>query len=162
VTTGGCGKGGSTSPGKPWAGKCSCGYDRIDPDLVKRLNLARELAGVPFEINSACRYERHNAAEGGKPGSAHTTGEAVDIKVHNNKHRYFVLVGLSGAGFKRVGPGSNFIGRFPLIFGTGPRYHSTKWQYLFLSTGPEADFGFVKRFGSHFPSSGSGFSNHQG
>ncbi|MBI5579622.1 MAG: hypothetical protein HY895_10755 [Deltaproteobacteria bacterium] len=83
-------------PEKPRACKCGCGFDHIDQDLVKRLNFARELAGVPFEINSACRCEKHNAAEGGKPGSAHTTVKAVDIKVHNNKHRYFVLVGRSG------------------------------------------------------------------
>jgi len=76
---------------------------------VELLNLARELAGVPFEINSARRCEKHNAAKGGKPGSAHTTGEAVDIRVHNNAHLYFVLVGLFGAGSKRVGLGRDFI-----------------------------------------------------
>ncbi len=64
---------------------------------------------MPCEINSACRCEKHNTAEGGKPGSAHTTGEAVDIKIRNDTHRYFVLVGLFGAGFKRVGLGKDFI-----------------------------------------------------
>lgn len=96
-------------PEKLCACKCGCGFDRIDPQLVDRLNLVRELAGVPFEINSACRCEEHNMVEGGKPGSAHTTGEAVDIRIHNNVHRFFVLVGLFGAGFKRVGLGKDFI-----------------------------------------------------
>jgi hypothetical protein len=54
-------------PEKPWA--CGCGFDRIDPELVERLNRARELASVPFEITSACRCSRHNAAEGGTPTS---------------------------------------------------------------------------------------------
>lgn len=96
-------------PEKPWACKCGCSFDRIDPDLVHRLNLARELAGVPFEIDSACRCAKHNAAVGGTPGSAHTTGEAADIRVHNNYHRYLILAGLFGSGFKRIGIGSYFI-----------------------------------------------------
>ena len=78
--------------------------------MVKRLNLARKLAIVPFEINSACRHcEKHNATWGGKSGSPHPTGEALDIKVHNNKYRHFVLVGLFGLRFKRVGLGSDFV-----------------------------------------------------
>jgi hypothetical protein len=69
--------------------------------VVSRLNLACGLAGAPFEIDSACRCKKLHAAEGGKSGSAHTTGEAVDIKAHNANHRHFVLVGLFGAGFNR-------------------------------------------------------------
>ena len=84
-------------------------FDRIDSQLVERLNLGRELAGVPFVINCACRCERRNAAVGGRSGSAHTTGEVVDIMIHNTRHRYFVLVGLFAAGFKQIGLGKDFI-----------------------------------------------------
>lgn len=96
-------------PERPWSCRCGCGFNRIDPELVRRLNLARELAGVPFEITSACRCEAHNAAEGGKPGSAHTTGQAVDIRVGDSRQRYAVLMGLLGAGFKRIGIGGDFV-----------------------------------------------------
>ncbi len=96
-------------PEKPWACRCGCGFDRIDPELVRRLNLARHLAGVPFEIQSACRCAQHNAAAGGKPGSAHTTGEAVDNRIRNDHHRHFVLAGLFAAGFRRIGIGKNFV-----------------------------------------------------
>ncbi len=78
------------------------GYGQL---LEPRLQARRRAV----QIDSACRCKKLNAAEGSKPGSDHTPGEAVDIKVHNAKHRYFVLVELFGAGFKRIGLGSNFV-----------------------------------------------------
>jgi len=96
-------------PERPWACRCGCGFDSVSPELVRRLNLARHLAGVPFGIRSACRCPRHNQSEGGKDQSAHLTGEAVDISAGNSAQRYYILAGLMGARFRRIGLGANFI-----------------------------------------------------
>lgn len=96
-------------PERPWYCRCGCGFGAVSPDLVRRLNLARHLAGVPFEIRSACRCGKHNASEGGKDQSAHLTGEAADIGAVNSVQRYRILVGLMGASFRRIGIGADFI-----------------------------------------------------
>lgn len=103
---------------KPWGCRCGCGLAVVSPDLVHRLNLARHLAGVPFALASVCRCEAHNRAVGGSPASAHLAGEAADIRTRNGLLRFQVLIGLFGAGFKRVGIGDGFIhadvsGRLP-------------------------------------------------
>lgn len=64
---------------KEFACKCGCGYSDISQELLSRLNLAREEAGVPFIITSGCRCKEHNKAVGGVADSAHTKGLAVDI-----------------------------------------------------------------------------------
>ncbi len=56
-----------------------CGKNNIDPDFIRQLDAAREWAGVPFRITSACRCAEHNAAVGGEPKSRHMAGQAVDI-----------------------------------------------------------------------------------
>ena len=66
-------------------------------------------AGVPFRVTSGCRCEAHNRAVGGKPGSAHLTGEAADIAATTGFHRFQVLSGLLSAGFKRIGLAKGFI-----------------------------------------------------
>jgi uncharacterized protein YcbK (DUF882 family) len=96
-------------PELPWSCRCGCGFDNVRPELVAKINLARHLAGVPFAISSAVRCEERNRAVGGMPGSAHTTGEAADIRIGNDTHRFYVLLGVLGAGFKRVGISSAFI-----------------------------------------------------
>ena len=59
--------------------KCGCGAYNVKQSLVERLQYARKIAGVPFVINSGTRCIAHNAAVGGKPGSHHLEGLAVDI-----------------------------------------------------------------------------------
>jgi len=86
-----------------------CGKVEIDPELVDRLDKAREIAGVPFFITSGYRCPKHNAEVGGSPTSAHLKGKAADIRVHNNYDRYKILEGLIKAGFKRIGIAEKFI-----------------------------------------------------
>lgn len=44
---------------------CGCGLNNINDVVVQMLDTARELAQVPFKINSACRCEKHNKMVGG-------------------------------------------------------------------------------------------------
>jgi hypothetical protein len=86
-----------------------CGKVEIDELLATMLDGAREIAGVPFVITSGYRCEKHNAEVGGKVGSSHVKGMAVDIATPDSATRYAVLDGLLGAGFSRIGIGGGFI-----------------------------------------------------
>ncbi|MBF0501499.1 MAG: peptidase M15 [Candidatus Riflebacteria bacterium] len=89
--------------------KCGCGQNNISPAFVAKLNIARDIAGVPFHINSGCRCDKHNAAEGGKSDSSHLTGFASDIAVKDDGERSIILNALIKAGFTRFGMGKTFI-----------------------------------------------------
>ncbi|WP_160162684.1 D-Ala-D-Ala carboxypeptidase family metallohydrolase [Magnetococcus marinus] len=71
--------------------------------FLTQLDQAREWAGVAFHINSGFRCAHHNRAVGGKPGSSHTLGLAVDLKAIESGSRFHMIRGLLQAGFKRIG-----------------------------------------------------------
>jgi len=64
-----------------FACRCGCGFDRAASELVYALECVREHFGRTVRINSGCRCERRNAAEGGKPNSQHLYGRAADVAV---------------------------------------------------------------------------------
>ncbi len=86
-----------------------CGMGGLIPEFRDKLNLARELAGVPFILTSAFRCSTHNEDVGGSVNSSHLKGEAVDILTPDSRRKFFVLKGLIEAGFTRIGFGENFI-----------------------------------------------------
>ncbi len=43
----------------------------MDAEFLAKLDKARELANIPFTINSAYRSPEQNARVGGKPNSSH-------------------------------------------------------------------------------------------
>lgn len=89
---------------------CNCCGEFIEVDeLVNRLTKARELAGVPFVINSGYRCPQHNENVGGVVNSSHTFGYAADIKITDTANRYKILTALLEAGFERVGVYRTFI-----------------------------------------------------
>lgn len=83
--------------------------DKMDADFLNALDEARELAGIPFKINSAYRTPEHNAKIGGKPNSSHLKGLAVDISVTDSRSRFIVLNALISVGFNRIGIADTFI-----------------------------------------------------
>jgi uncharacterized protein YcbK (DUF882 family) len=85
-----------------FACECGCGFDTLNPQLEYKLELARVTAKIPFVINSACRCEKHNKAEGGLSNSAHLEGKAVDIVAIDPHRRYLIVRGLIMAGIKRI------------------------------------------------------------
>ena len=66
---------------KEFACKCGCGFATVDTDLLDVLENVREYFGSPVTLNSACRCDAHNRAEGGVEGSKHKLGIAADIVV---------------------------------------------------------------------------------
>lgn len=83
--------------------------ENMDKTFLQKLDEARELAGIPFIINSAYRSPEHNAKIGGKPNSSHIKGLAVDISVTDSRTRFIVLNALINAGFNRIGIADTFI-----------------------------------------------------
>jgi uncharacterized protein YcbK (DUF882 family) len=82
--------------------RCGCGMN-ISPQLLEKLNDAREAAGVPFVITSGARCVAHNRSIGGTPNSSHTRGLGVEIACSSSQARYAILKGLFSAGFARIG-----------------------------------------------------------
>jgi len=86
-----------------------CGLMLMDPYFLKKLDLARDYAGVPFVITSGFRCKRHNEAVGGKPDSAHLKGKAADIACTSSHRRWLIVRSLIQAKFSRIGIGHDFI-----------------------------------------------------
>ncbi len=104
-----------------------CGKVELDATFVLKLDLARELAGVPFvitycenrrfestrgfapQIRYGYRCLAHNAEVGGVKQSAHMAGLAADIACPDSVTRLKILRGLIVAGFRRIGIGKIFV-----------------------------------------------------
>lgn len=91
-----------------FACKC-CGVSKMNILFIKRLQIAREEAQIPFAITSGYRCLKHNTAVGSQPTSSHILGLAVDLAIPNSRNRFIVLSALIEAGFTRIGIGSDFI-----------------------------------------------------
>lgn len=84
-----------------------CG--NMDNNFLHKLDNARNIAGLPFIINSAYRSPEHNAKIGGSPNSSHLKGLAVDIKCTDSRTRFIIVDALIKAGFNRIGIADSFI-----------------------------------------------------
>lgn len=91
------------SPDQPGSGH------EMQPIFLDKLDLARELSGVPYVINSGYRTFEHNREVGGVLNSSHLTGWAADIRADSSNRRFLILKGLIEAGFNRIGVGETFI-----------------------------------------------------
>jgi len=85
-----------------------CGEEHMDTEFLEMLDNAREIAGVPFNLTSGWRCEKHNKEVGSKSKN-HVAGKAVDISALYGPERGQILKGLYKAGFKRVGIRKDFI-----------------------------------------------------
>lgn len=82
---------------------------RMQPSTLQLLDNAREIAGIPFKINSGFRTKSHNAYIGGAKLSSHLYGYAVDIHCTDSRRRAIILNALRKAGFTRFGVADTFI-----------------------------------------------------
>jgi uncharacterized protein YcbK (DUF882 family) len=86
-----------------FACKCGCGYANVRMALVYKLEGMRADIQKPMVITSGCRCLEHNRAVGGKPGSAHVDGLAVDIACTHSYDRFKVVEAARAAGIERIG-----------------------------------------------------------
>lgn len=84
-------------------------YYKMKPELLHRLDAAREYAGIPFRITSSYRPVEYNSLVGGVTNSAHTRGYAVDIRCIDSVQRFKIVHAALRAGFERIGIGKNFV-----------------------------------------------------
>ena len=81
---------------------CCGGKSLMSAEFLTQLGKAREIAGIPFVINSGYRCPAHNQAVG-STSKNHTSGRAADIKATDGPTRGKILKGLYLAGFVRIG-----------------------------------------------------------
>ena len=88
--------------------KCKhCGEIAMDEDFMKKLDEARDLAGIVFVITSGYRckeYDDRIHADGNHP-----QGKAADIEAPNSVSRFKIISALIKVGFKRIGTDQQFI-----------------------------------------------------
>lgn len=87
----------------------SCTIEDMEQPLLNMLDKARELAGIPFVLNSAYRSRSYELAHGRSGNSAHTRGLAVDVRCNTSANRYKIVTAAISAGFKRIGIGKTFV-----------------------------------------------------
>ena len=56
-----------------------CGVAKVDPELIRRLQIARDRIGRPIVVTSGYRCPTHNRAVGGAANSQHLYGTAADV-----------------------------------------------------------------------------------
>ena len=85
--------------------------DNMCLSFIKKLDDAREIAGIPFKINSGYRTPKQNTKVGGVKNSSHTNipCNAADINVGSSSERYKIIEAAVKVGFNRIGIGKNFI-----------------------------------------------------
>lgn len=89
--------------------RVGCRMDQMDPELLRKLDAARKVAGVPFVITCALRSREDDIRKGRSGNSAHVRGRAVDVACTGSKQRYIILAAALQVGFKRIGIGKRFI-----------------------------------------------------
>lgn len=93
-----------------FACKCGCGASDVSADLVTKLQRLRSMIREPIIITSGVRCASYNAKVGGKPDSAHLTGEAADIACTDSRKRWRMKRLLYGWSlFSRIGNGDSFL-----------------------------------------------------
>jgi zinc D-Ala-D-Ala carboxypeptidase len=90
-------------------GRPACDAAPVSPELLGRLDRAREIAGVPFRVTSGTRCAAHNASVGGSADSAHLDGLAADIVAGSGLRRFAIVQAAIVAGFDRVGVARGFV-----------------------------------------------------
>jgi len=89
---------------------CShCGKNNMDAQFLHMIDEARNVAGIPFKVNSGFRCKEHNKAVGGKEHSSHLKGMAADISCTNSRDRMRIVNACLMVGFRRIGIAKTFI-----------------------------------------------------
>ncbi len=88
--------------------------DKMSSEFLELLDEAREIAEIPFKINSGFRTQAYHDSltkRGYKTdkNSPHKKGLAADISVTNSRNRWVVLNSLLLVGFTRFGIADTFI-----------------------------------------------------
>ena len=91
--------------------KCapSCSMQDMQQATMSKFDTAREIAGIPFVVNSAYRSPEWDKEKGRSGTGAHTLGRAMDIRCSSNQNRFKIIDALLKAGFTRIGIAKTYI-----------------------------------------------------
>jgi hypothetical protein len=91
--------------------KCNppCKLEEMDEKFMKKLDIARQIAKIPFIPTSGFRREIWEQEQGRDGTSSHTKGLAIDLKAQDSLTRYKIINSLLSVGLNRIGIGKNFI-----------------------------------------------------
>ncbi len=78
-------------------------------EFLTKLDKARAIADVPFNITSGYRSKETNNRVGGVSTSSHLKGLAADISCKDSSTRQKIVNALIQAGFTRIGISNTFI-----------------------------------------------------
>lgn len=87
----------------------SCSLQDMQQEFMNMLDKTRELAGIPFIVNSAYRTVEHEKKMGRNGKSAHTERCAADITALDGRSKFIITNAAIKAGFNRVGVAATFI-----------------------------------------------------
>jgi len=84
---------------------------KMDKKFLEKLDYARgNVDGeMVFKINSGYRTQEWNMKVGGRFGSSHKKGLAVDIAYNGSRERYLLVTALMQVGINRIGIGKSFV-----------------------------------------------------
>ena len=82
---------------------------KMSRGFLLTLDKIRADYGKPLRVNSGYRSVKHNALVGGRVGSSHLKGVAVDFHCNNSADRTLLLAAIYKAGIVRVGIAKTFI-----------------------------------------------------
>ena len=89
---------------------CQCGCQKtVSPELLVRLEALRSMIDRPLSVTSGARCETHNRESGGKPGSWHLKGLAVDISCVDSEFRGEIIRLAGLLAFNGIGVAKTFI-----------------------------------------------------
>ncbi len=88
---------------------CGCGLMNMEADFLVMLEHLRVVYGRSITVTSGSRCPAYNEKVGGKPGSAHPDGYAVDMKCKNGWERLKLVEAGQKAGFNRFGIDEDFV-----------------------------------------------------
>lgn len=86
-----------------------CGENGMKTNFLNKLDEARELAGIPFRVNSGYRCWKHNLEVKGSPTSSHLTGWAADIRVGSDHHRFKMVLAAMRTEIHGIGVYTSFL-----------------------------------------------------
>ena len=91
--------------------KCNppCKLEEMDEKFMKKIDIARMVAKIPFIATSGFRSEIWEQEQGRDGTSSHTKGLAIDLKAQDSVTRYKIINSLLSVGLNRIGIGKNFI-----------------------------------------------------
>ena len=87
----------------------SCKKEQCNADSLRRLDRAREVAGIPFVLSSAYRSREHEVSKGRSGTGAHTEGRAFDIRCSTSRDRWLIVHAAMVSGFTRIGIANTFV-----------------------------------------------------